>query len=480
MSDQRIYLNGINALTGDYLTPPFTPAEAAALARQAPPPAEKVTWFRGLLQRFAGHFLGLPRDVEPTDLAQAGWAVVFTPDTPDEVRKGLQPLIEHRAGQAPPDRCKVLTYTSGQTREQWLAQHGATGADVEPTRVPYYTLLVGGPEAIPFELQSELDLDYAVGRLAFDRPDDYTRYAEAVVAYETDRRVANAREVVFWGTRHKDDRATELSADCLVNPLFKGEPADGPTPARPPVTEGVRFRSRCLLGDRATKSDLLELLHSRTQALPSFLFTASHGMGGWPRGDARQRPANGALLCQDWPGLGHTPTPEHYLTAAEVRSDARLHGLVAFVFACYGAGTPRYDNFLSQPGWGPVEIAERSFVATLPQRLLAGGALAVIGHIERAWGYSIGAPGVGAQLLPFRNLILRVLRGEPVGHATEDFSRRYANASVALLNKLNPAQPGAQRATDDDLAWAWVERNDAQNYVVLGDPAVRLRTDDLR
>jgi hypothetical protein len=153
---------------------------------------------------------------------------------------------------------------------------------------------------------------------------------------------------------------------------------------------------------------------------------------------------------------------------------------VAFAFACYGAGTPRYDNFLRDPGRGPVEVADAPFVAALPRRLLAGGALAMVGHVERAWGYSIQPPGVGPQLLPFRNLIGRVLAGEPVGHATQDFSQRYATASAELANQLDPAQPGARRPADEDLAWTWVERNDAQNYVVLGDPAVRLRVDDLK
>lgn len=479
MPDERLYLNGINALTGEYLVGPLSTADAANLARQSAPPSGQADWFRRLIGVLTGRFCGLPLDVDATDLSRAGWAAVFTPDTPDEVRKALQPLIEHRARQAPPDRCKVLTYTPGRTREQWLAEHDAQGSNVEPTLVPYYVLLVGGPEGIPFEFQYELDVDYAVGRLAFDRALDYARYAESVIAYETDGAVTNAREAVFWGTRHNADPATRLSADYLINPLCNGEPAAGSTPARPPITEHFKFRSRCYREDKATKGQLLEVLHSRDQPPPSFLFTASHGMGGWPKGDAQQRSANGALLCQDWPGLG-TIKPKHYLTAAAVEPDARLRGLVAFLFACYGAGTPRYDNFLRRAGQGPVEIAERPFVAALPQRLLAGGALAVIGHVERAWGYSIQPSGVGPQLLPFRNLIGRVLAGEPVGHATLDFSQRYATSSVALLNKLNPAAPGAKPPTDGDLAWAWVERNDAQNYVVLGDPAVRLRTDDLR
>jgi hypothetical protein len=479
MSDPRIVLNGINALTGEYLVPPMTLAEAAARARGTPPPPEQVGWLRRLVQRLGGRFLGLPMDVDPKILAQAGWAVVFTPDTPPAVRQALQPLIQLRGRQVPPDRCKVLEYKPGETREAWLARYGARGADVQPTRVPYYVLLVGGPEVIPFEFQFLLDVDYAAGRLAFDRPEDYGRYAEAVVAYETAAAAPNGKEIVYWGTRHDGDLATQLSADALVGPLFNGVPAAGNDPAEPAIATKFQYRSRCFLGEEATRANLLEVLHSRGRPAPAMLFTASHGMGGWPRGDARQRPGSGALLCQDWPGFGRIK-PEHYLTGGDVEADARLQGLVAFVFACYGAGTPRYDPFLRDPAGGPVEVAEAPFVAALAQRLLAGGALAVIGHIERAWGYSIQPQGVGPQLQPFRNLVGRVLAGEPVGHATIDFSQRYATYSTDLLNKIDPSQPGYRQPTDAELAWDWIERNDAQNYIVLGDPAVRLRTDDLR
>ncbi len=58
-----------------------------------------------------------------------------------------------------------------------------------------------------------------------------------------------------------------------------------------------------------------------------------------------------------------------------------------------------------------------------------------------------------------------------------DFSQRYATCSAELLNKLDPTLPTASNPTDGDLAWTWIERNDAQNYIVLGDPAVRLRED---
>src|SRR5437763_7711373 len=102
MSDPRCVVNGMSALTGEYLIPPMTLAEAAARARGKPPPSEQAGWLRKLVQKLSGRFFGLPLDVEPTELSAAGWAVVFTPGTPAEVRQALKPLIEQRARQAPP------------------------------------------------------------------------------------------------------------------------------------------------------------------------------------------------------------------------------------------------------------------------------------------------------------------------------------------------------------------------------------------
>ena len=101
--------------------------------------------------------------------------------------------------------------------------------------VPFYLLLVGSPEEIPFEFQYMLDIYWAVGRLHFDDPDDYRRYAESVVAYETAATVPHTKTTAIFATRHKLDRATQMFAD-------HGRPAAGAgpgrrrrTPARPPV-----------------------------------------------------------------------------------------------------------------------------------------------------------------------------------------------------------------------------------------------------
>ena len=471
--DDTLCLNGINALTGEYLAPPRALAETAQMARGGAPAAGLAGWFRGLVKRMTGggKSYGLPADVNPIKIEEAGWGVVFPAGTPDAVRDALRPLLALRTQQAGV-LYKELDWRQGEGRESWLARFGAHGADVEPARVPYYLLLVGNPDVIPFEFQYELDVDYAVGRIAFDDAADYGLYATAVADYEAGGTVPAAREIVYWGTRHPADRATQLSADYLIGPLAAGEPAAGTVPAREPVVKKRGFGSRTLKGPDATRANLLDAL--RGPEHPALLFTASHGMGGWPKGDPRQLSAQGALLCQDWAGFGAVQ-PSHYLAAANLGPEFDFRGTVAFVFACYGAGTPRFDNFLQNPGAGPQEIAERAFVSALARRLLAGGALAVVGHIERAWGYSFQVPKVGAQLMPFRNFLGRVMDGEPVGHAMLDFGQRYASASVGLLNLLAPHQPGTKAATDSALVRLWVERNDAQNYVLLGDPAVRLR-----
>jgi hypothetical protein len=479
MPNDLIYLNGIDGVTGQYLVPPTRVGELAKMARGSRPATKLAARLKSLAAVLAKPFLGLPLDVDPTDVAKAGWAVVFPTCTPSEVRKALEPLIAHRQNRVPPDRCKVLDYKPGEDVATWLERHDTVAGNVLPKKVPYYLTLVGSPTEIPFEFQYLLDLEYAVGRLAFEGPEGYRQYAESVVEYETSNSVPNAKEIVYWGTRHEGDGATKMSADCLLKPLSAGTPAADGQDEEKPIAEVLSYGSRSMIGQDGTKEHLTEVLQNKARATPAFLFTASHGMG-WPQGDAQQQ-LNGALLCQDWTGFG-TIKPEHYLTAANIPDDARLHGLVAFLFACYGAGTPAFDNFLKDREQGPQRVADQPFVGKLPQRLLShpqGSALAVVGHVERAWGYSIQPPGVGPQLVPFRNLIGRVLGGEPVGHATKDFSERYATLSTQLLSDLDATQPG-KKPTDEELVWLWVERNDAQNYVVLGDPAVQVRVDQLQ
>lgn len=481
-NNDRLYINGIDGVTGEYLVPPLEYSQTAAFVKGEPLDTDLMRWLRRIWRTISQPHLGLPLGVDPADVRQTGWAVVFHSDEDEAVKNALASLVEHRRQQIGDDnKVKVLEYRDGESRAGWLARHGVGAGTVEPTKVPYYLLLAGSPERIPFSFGHLLDVEYAVGRLHFDTASEYDGYVASLIDYETSQAVPNAREAVFFAARHPFDRATQLSADLLVNPLADGVPAEGSQPAQPGIAERWGFQTRKLWAEAATKEALAETLMPAGGAKPpAFLFTATHGIG-WPRGHANQQAAQGALLCQDWPGFG-TIGPDHYFAGTDVPADGRVQGMITFHFACYGAGTPSHDRFIHEPEEPPPPIADHPFIAALPKALLThpqGGALACVGHVERAWGYSIVTPKAGPQLLPFQNAIGRILIGQPVGYAMKDFNERYAALSASLSGLLEELDFNPTAASDEELAANWIERNDAEGYMIVGDPAARLRVDAL-
>ena len=166
----------------------------------------------------------------------------------------------------------------------------------------------------------------------------------------------------------------------------------------------------------------------------------------------------------------------------DVPLDGHVHGTIAFFFGCFSMGTPSHDQYLHRKGEAPPQIAPRSFIAQLPKTLLThpnGGALACIGHVERAWGTSLATSSGNPQLLPFYNAMGKILLGQPVGCALMDFNERFAALSVSLAQKLEEREYG-QEIPDWELASDWLGRNDAGGYMIVGDPAVRLRSADLK
>ncbi len=461
----QICLNGIQADTGKYLLPPVVLSQTAAWARdeRIDPGILRLLEHAHLSQQ---PHLGLPSGVEPRDLKRAGWGLVCHATEAPAVRDALAPLVEHRRRQAG-DMAQVLEYHEGDDWREWLARHGVSAGEVRPDKVPYYLLLVGSPTKIPYEFQTVLGVQHATGRVVFDTPDEYRRYVDSLIDYETAAGVPQSKKAVFFGPRHRRDPVTRLTADLLVKPLM--EAAAGK----------YGFATTRLLGDDATKTRLAGALHgprNRHTRSPALIFSAAHGLG-WPRGYTEQATEQGALVCQDWPGRGGV-SRDHVFAAADVEADAHVHGTIAFLFASYGAGTPERDHFLHEPGEPPPRIADRPFVARLPQRLLAhpqGGALAVVGLIDRAWGYAM-ASTAAEPLEPFQETVGSLLEGLPVGHAVQAFNERYTAVSIDLNKMLERMGFGA-KISDREVASAWIERNHAQSYVVVGDPAVRLRVE---
>jgi hypothetical protein len=470
-----VIANGINGVTGQYAVAPRSLKDLARALRKSPAtrgaPGHVIQRGERLKQR--AFTRALPWGVEPHDIARAGWAVVFHEDETAAVRNALKPLVEHRRRLVGADtRVKELVYQTGESASAWLARHDVSWHNVAPDKVPYYLLWAGSPVRLPFEVTHEIDADYCVGLLDFETPDQFARYANSVVEYETASGVATAREVVFFGTRHPFDDATALSADWLVAPLTGGTASD------PAVAPQLGFRQRTLVGAAATRQALLQEFEG-VPGRPSVLFTASHGMV-WPSGDPHQLAAQGALLCQDFPGFGSV-LPSHFVAGGDVSDSARMHGLVTFHFACYGGGTPRDDLYAFDLEQAVPQIAPAPFVAALPRRLLAhpnGGALACIAHVERAWGSSITGVAASPQIRAFQRALATLLVGKPAGVAVQEFNDLSATLSEILARLLG--EVARKKSVDDgELVSTWTARNDAAGFVLIGDPAVRLRVNDL-
>lgn len=484
MSDNLIFANGIDALTGEPLLPPLTARQLADMALGKPLPADELKDLKAG-KRWLGEadgWRGTMAGVDANNLAQAGWGVIFAADDPQvaDMREALGPLLRLRraqAGQLYRDGglSPRFLYRAGDSKNAWLSRNNGSPGVVDPRKTPYYLLIVGDPVRIPYRFQYQLDVAHAVGRIHFETLAEYENYARSVVAAEEASQTgAPKRKAAFFGARNGDDRATQLSSSELIEPLA--------------FTFGQRLQGwevQTWNGEGASKEQLGRLLGG--EDTPAFLFSASHGMGFGQVGHPRQRDEQGALICSDWPGRG--PLNErHFLAGRDIGDDAHVQGLIAFFFACYGAGTPKDDEFAVKTwqrqgvqvgGLEQVEripIAPQAFIARLPQRLLGhpnGGALAVLGHVDRAWGASFIWEGV-RQETTFASALQRLFEGQRLGAVTEDFNARYADLSTEVADRIEQIKAG-EAVRPEELAQLWTANSDARNYVLLGDPAVRLR-----
>ncbi|MBN1583040.1 MAG: hypothetical protein JXA89_20195 [Anaerolineae bacterium] len=414
--------------------------------------------------------------VDSQDLAQAGWGILFAHEDPRRpervpgIKAALAPLIDLRRKQAG-KRFSIYEgkdgYRYNDTADSFLIRHGAAASSpADPDRVPYYLLIVGSPDEIPFHFQYQLDVQYAVGRIDFgDDLDAYQSYARSVVDAEA-RDAASTPRATFFGPANPGDRSTRLSSEHLVGPLYE---------RLKKRLSGWRFDA--VLQDKATRARLLASMGG--DETPDLLFVACHGVEfdqNDPQG--RQVPYQGALLCQEWRGPGQGEVQRQtFLSGEDLDGEASMLGTIAFFFACYSAGTPRFDEFYKQAFKDSGRtIAHQPFVAALPKAMLKlskGGALSVVGHVERVWSSSFLDAKDNEQCLVFESALEHLLKGYRIGSAMEYFNVRYAALSTELTAAFS-YRAGRQEIDPYQLAAMWTANNDARGYVVIGDPAVRL------
>ncbi len=226
MTDERFYFNGIDGDTGDYDLPPMSAEDLVRVIRGETSP-ENLNELRFRVQQATTAHLGVKEGVDPKNLAEAGWGVIFptyrTSDADKQkkveaIREALQPLLQLRQETAANEQRAEWVQGAGKgyfvgldTKNAYLARYGAGPGPADPDKVPYYLLIVGSPGDIPYRFQSQIDVQYAVGRIHFDTVQEYADYAASVVAAEKSEKKL-LRRAAFFGVANQDDQATKLSA----------------------------------------------------------------------------------------------------------------------------------------------------------------------------------------------------------------------------------------------------------------------------
>ena len=395
-------------------------------------------------------------DSDPFDPRQGRWALVALASDRAEVERALAPLIAWRreAGHLWNDGIIALDPGRASTADAWercftrAVGKGAAGKSLRP---PTYLLFVGGPDRIPFDLQTRLDPKHATGRLdASDTPggpfswEACARYAERVVKSETGQLSTGAEELFFAPS---PDEATRTSRELLVERM--ASPRSG-------------YRS--LYGEQATLAALTEALESPQP--PRVLFTASHGV---------EHPADpvrwGALATHEYEGRPAGPV----LGAREVAALQRAgHGSVIFSFACFSGGVPETSTvrFLAGSDDAPEEMALQ--VSPLPRQLLGheAGPVAVVGHVDRVSAVAFLAP---AKIDPYVDFLdwLQPHRKATLGRAMRTLRESAMELGHNLALVLAEAtQRAKDPATVTNAGKRWVGFHDFVGFMLLGDPAL--------
>jgi hypothetical protein len=465
IDEDDLVFNGVDGDTGKHLFRKTKLDRVARVIRGETPDPDQIADLAARQQAATTDRLAVIFGRDPERFDQVGWALIAADDIDPEIIKALAPLRDRRQSQAGDLYVELWGPASGvhanEDSQAFLIRHGVDANDVaDPDQLPYYVLLVGGPDEISFSFQSQLGVQRAVGRVHFDTPAEYAFYAANVVAGESSPLpVSGASKVHVFATRNPGDLPTALSASRLAAPLVQD------LTGQAGVTSDI--------GETATKDRLRKLLQGDEHL--DLLFTATHGIG---QVGPHQRDVQGALVCQDWQGELHSDgrlTGAEYLAGGDLDAGRRVSPTVVFSFGCYSAGTPHATDFIDAPN--PAASADPPFVARLAQRLLAhplGGCLAFVGHVDRAWNLSFLFKGVKPRILPFSSSLGAFLAGAPLGMAMEYVTLRYATTATELVNLLQKIRAWKFVVDDRELAYLWLATNDAKNFLIVGDPAIRL------
>jgi len=452
----------------------FAPVEESALSQALIDALAGNAETVGALTAATAEAVSFKGEVERTitdlsDPRAAGWTFLINSEDSqrNEITEILRPLAEHRGMDDPAEPL----YYNGEDADEfgdWLSDN-YYALEIEGQRVPQYFLIVGGPEQVPFRIQSILATLGNVGRVAFDSLTDLQTYVDKLIGLEAAPEPPVEREVLLFAPDGGISDPTHFSRLYMVQPLAEH------------IRDDLGFATHTLIGEAATKAALAEALRTHK---PALVYTASHGLGATDEPLDFQKQVNGAICCQHTGPLGW----DALFSAADVEfGKPVLEGAVFFQFACFGYGTPAESDYAHWFDGVPQQYTSEDFVAALPKRLLAHprGPVAFVGHLDTAFLHAFtdaDDPHIldrwHPRMAPFRRAVDGLLGVEPSGRAMEMMNTRYGTCNAIITNTYDRQKRGKLKWTAERAARFldnWIVRSDAQNYMVFGDPGAHLR-----
>jgi hypothetical protein len=408
------------------------------------------------------------RSPDLNDPQEVGWTFLVNSKDPQvsDIIEIIKPLAKLRKMKDPES---PLFFNSEQEIDwlNWL-QDNYYALELKSKKVPHYVLLVGDPKLIPFKFQSLLDANAFVGRIDFNSRNEMVSYINRILEHEKNKDKVS-RNSLLMGTDKGVGDPTHYSAKYLVKPI-----ADY-------ISSKLKFETKVLLAERATKKNLINEL---TKLNPALIFTATHGGGFADENILTQKKLNGGIYCHD---PGDYSEDDILFTSYDVTDPYSLEGSIFFQFACFGYGTPAVSDFWHWTHGERRINSTEDFVSDLPKKLLSvkGGCLAYIGHVDEAWlhGFTDARNPEDVEgkwhnrIVPFVSCVNSLLTGEPVGRSINRLNTRYEEYSIYISNMVDQAVKNSVRLSPEffkDMADTFVTMSDAKNYMVFGDPAVSI------
>jgi len=329
---------------------------------------------------------------------------------------------------------------------------------IERGALPYYLLIYGSPEAVPWCLQYILGMRHCVGRVDLEGT-QLENYVNAVLNDFAGSRADSYRTLTF-AVDQPD--ITHTLRTVLADPLY----------ARFQLDDERSATSVFLAGDEDGRAATQQSLNEQLAQYPGLIVTSSHGRTAPASNPPEMQRMLGWLVDQN----------KSAMDPDELLKNWQPNGAIWYAHACCSAGSDDLTIFkgLFPEGTSAYKLIESvaklgSLTAPFPKALLgaASPARAFIGHVEPTFNWTVRLPKTGQALTDVLvSAIENLNRGEPVAYAFRD---RMIQAG-SLLTSHDRARSdyinGAQN--EEELLRLKLSALDIQSTVILGDPAVAL------